>query len=702
MAKSVNKDVLHDSAGMTRRSFIGGLTSLFSLCVLGGVRDILDSQPPKNPTTCMENIDKIPRFNIANRRYIGCKQKLIDWIFELVETNAPSAKSFFDVFSGTGVVAEKAIGKYERIIVNDFLYSNEVIYQGFWGIGSVDDEKLLAIASGYNEINPEAIDDNYFSQHFGDKYFEYSLSKIIGEIRNDIDSRANELTPRERYILIASLIYSIDSHANTCGHYEAYIKKPIPRRDFVFGLIDYKRPTNVQIFREDSNSLAPRVHADIAYIDPPYNSRQYSRFYHVYETLVKWNNPELFGEACKPKCENMSDYCRSNASKAFEDLVRKLNCNYLVVSYNNTYSSKSKSSENKITLEELESILRKYGTTKVYSKSFTPFNAGKTDFSDHKEFLFITEKASIGKDNSFVRSPFFYVGDKYKLLPKILPYFPTSINRYVEPFVGGGSVFLNVVAHEYLVNDIDINMIRLHEHLCAQAKRRNEWFGEISELIEYYGLSRSYKEDVVPETLKKENVKTYFARFNKSGYERLRADYNASDRISGYALNRLYLLLIYGFNRMLRYNRNGDFNLPVGNVDFNYNVVNALNNYFDVVSRINLKFRSQDFAKFIESVDLTRLDFVYLDPPYLITSSEYNKLWNKQDDAKLMRMLDDLNAKGVRFALSNVTHYNGKTNDEFIIWASKYNVIPIKSNYINYHNNKDKEIKEVLVINYDK
>ena len=127
------------------------------------------------------------------------------------------------------------------------------------------------------------------------------------------------------------------------------------------------------------------------YIDPPYNSRQYSRFYHIYENLVTWEKPELFGVAMKPKAQNMSAYCTSSAPVAFRDLISKLNVKYIVVSYNNTYESKSGSSKNKITLEQIKSILEERGTTKIYDCDHRYFNAGKTNFAKHKELLFITE-----------------------------------------------------------------------------------------------------------------------------------------------------------------------------------------------------------------------------------------------------------------------------------------------------------------------
>ncbi len=158
----------------------------------------------------------------------------------------------------------------------------------------------------------------------------------------------------------------------------------------------------------------------------------------------------------------------------------------------------------------------------------------------------------------------------------------------------------------------------------------------------------------------------------------------------------LYILLIYGFNRMLRFNSRGKFNLPVGNVDFNKNVVNALKDYFDFVRDKKITLISQDFRKFISKNKYSKNDFIYLDPPYLITASEYNKFWDQKSESDLLNLIDNLNKKGVKFALSNVIDYNGKNNNLLIKWMKKYKVHKIKSNYISYHNNKTKKIKEVL------
>ena len=295
------------------------------------------------------------------------------------------------------------------------------------------------------------------------------------------------------------------------------------------------------------------------------------------------------------------------------------------------------------------------------------------------------------------RSPLFYVGDKYKLMKQLIDLFPQEINHFYEPFVGGGTVFLNIEAKRYSLNDIDQNLINIHRFLIENSKNPIRFFKSVEKIIYKYNLSRSFKEDVITDSLKKEWKKTYYARFNKEGYEKLR------DRVNKNKDNDpliLYILLIYGFNRMLRFNGGGRFNLPVGNVDFNKNVVNALNNYFYFVQDKKTALSSKDFRSFFSEIKFSANDFVYLDPPYLITASEYNKFWDQKSESDLLNLIDNLNKKSVRFALSNVTHYNGSKNNALIKWMKKYKIHKIKSNYISYHNNGKKKIKEILVTNY--
>lgn len=330
-------------------------------------------------------------FDLESRRYIGNKAKLTPWIMDIINEHTGGFKTFFDVFAGTASVSKAAIPYAERIIMNDFLASNNIIYQAFFAEGEYDMDKLYSIVGHYNFINPDSVKDNYFSENFGDKFFDYKNSKLIGYIREDIEIRKSDLTIKEYAILLASLIYSIDKISNTVGHFDAYIKKEIDYHPLSIKLIKPLENRGVEIYKEDSNILARSIAADVAYIDPPYNSRQYSRFYHIYENLVEWKKPELFGVAMKPKAQNMSAYCTSGAPAAFRNLIQTLNVKYIAVSYNNTYDSKSGSSKNKITIEQIKSTLEERGSTIVYDCSHRCFNTGKTEFADHKELLFITE-----------------------------------------------------------------------------------------------------------------------------------------------------------------------------------------------------------------------------------------------------------------------------------------------------------------------
>lgn len=295
------------------------------------------------------------------------------------------------------------------------------------------------------------------------------------------------------------------------------------------------------------------------------------------------------------------------------------------------------------------------------------------------------------------RSPLFYVGDKYKLIDELKTFFPQSIRFFVEPFVGGGSAFMNVEAQNYILNDIDTHVIQLHRLLCDNANNSDAFITDLFERANDYGLSCSFRQDYIPDSLKLKYPKTYFAEFNREGYNQMRSDYNTSTRRDP---EILYLLLIYGFNRMLRFNARNNFNIPVGNVDFNQNVIDALNNYFEIVRQRNIQWSSLDFRQLLRGLNLNNQDLVYLDPPYLITFSEYNKLWNTDTESDLLSILDQLNAKGIRFAISNVTHYKGRVNELFLFWAQKYNIHNVHSNYISYHDNTIKKFNEVLVTNY--
>ena len=174
---------------------------------------------------------------LESRRYIGSKAKLTEWIMDIIAQNTTNVHSFCDIFAGTGTVANHAAPLFEKVVVNDFLYSNNVIYKAFFGGGDWNREKVAALITFYNSLKPENLVDNWFSKNYGDKYYEYGMAKHIGFIRQHIEDNRSLLTDKEYTILLSTLIYNIDKLANTVGHFDAYIKKPIKPQPLVLRMI---------------------------------------------------------------------------------------------------------------------------------------------------------------------------------------------------------------------------------------------------------------------------------------------------------------------------------------------------------------------------------------------------------------------------------------------------------------------------------
>lgn len=332
---------------------------------------------------------------ISSRRYIGCKTKLLDFIYNsVIEYGYTNNSIFADIFAGTGVVAYRFASEGYKTILNDTLYSNYVVYQAVFGKGIIRNEYLEGIINQINQIDAKELSDNYFSTIYGGKYFSNNDAKKIGYIREYIESIRSNLTEREYYCLIASLLYATDRIANTVGHFESFLKsKPIDK-EWKLTLLDVLPNTNnSKIYNEDANSVVRKIKADIVYIDPPYNARQYINFYHVLENLARWKKPTVFeGNSMKFKRDELkSDYCRNKAPFLFADLIENLDCSLIVVSYNNTYKAGSISSINTISSEQIIEILSNKGKVEVKGIDYKVFNSGKTELKGHKELLYICE-----------------------------------------------------------------------------------------------------------------------------------------------------------------------------------------------------------------------------------------------------------------------------------------------------------------------
>jgi len=279
----------------------------------------------------------------------------------------------------------------------------------------------------------------------------------------------------------------------------------------------------------------------------------------------------------------------------------------------------------------------------------------------------------MNNNNQYIKSCLNYTGGKYKLLPQIIPLFPENIDTFYDLFCGGCNVSINVNANRIIANDI---MPQLIEFLNAcKIYSSLEMTNMIHSLINEYSLSKE----------------------NQEGYLKLREAYNNGNK----NWDILYTLICYGFNNQIRFNKQGQFNMPFGKnrSSFNATLEQKFVTFVNHINKKNIKFISKDFVTLPISI-IKKDDFVYADPPYSATIASYNENggWNKNSDLELFEFLDKLNSGGIKFAMSNILR-----TEWLIDWSSKYNVHKLNYNYKNCnYQKKDKSgsEQEVLITNY--
>ena len=283
------------------------------------------------------------------------------------------------------------------------------------------------------------------------------------------------------------------------------------------------------------------------------------------------------------------------------------------------------------------------------------------------------------KKEQLIKSPLNYTGGKYKLLPQILPYFPNDINTFIDLFAGGCNVGINIKANNIICNDSNKVVIDLMHN--------------------WNRLNSEQALKILEQTINKYNL----SKTNEEGFKNIRQDYNDGNK----SWNIFYAMLTNAFNYQIRFSKQGNYNMPFGRNRSSFNPTLKKNfiKYIDKLNNINISFTNEDFRD-LKMDSLNNNDFVYCDPPYLISCASYNEQdgWNKDCEKDLLNLLDSLNNKGIKFALSNVLENKGKSNDILKYWCKKYNTIHLNNTYgnCNYHA-KDKSSNttdEVLIINY--
>lgn len=309
-------------------------------------------------------------------------------------------------------------------------------------------------------------------------------------------------------------------------------------------------------------------------------------------------------------------------------------------------------------------------------------------------------QSKISLSKKYIASPLNYTGGKLKLLPQILPLFPKKIETFVDLFCGGCNVGVNVNAEKIFCNDSNEKLIEFFNYLKNTDYKA--FFRQISKVIEDFHLSNTAENGY---SFYGCNSSAGLSSYNREHFLVLRENFNSLQTKDSYYFAKFYILIVYAFNNQIRFNSKGFYNLPVGKRDFNKRMSEKLETFMSSIA--NIEFTSKDFREFKTEI-LTQNDFVYADPPYLITCASYNELdgWNENNEIDLLKMLDKLNERKLRFALSNVLSAKGKVNNILDSWLNKnpeYKCYHLNFDYKNSSYHKTERINkadEVLITNY--
>lgn len=373
----------------------GAQQTLFAAHAIENPPQRISSQkttPQKTSKYCPHPEQQNGYFHLKNRRYLGNKHKLLGFLEYIISEKCGAIKSLCDIFAGTGVVGERFNTPDIQIISNDFLSANYICLQTFLGSERNLHKILVGKIEYLNNLernNLERTRDEYFFKNFGGTYFSEENARKIGIVREEIENIAE--SENERNALICSLLYAMDKIANTVGHYDAYRKKLDTFRPIklLIPQVNYYNNKNNAIYREDANKLIKNISCNVLYVDPPYNSRQYSDTYHLLENVAEWNRPEVVGTGKKmDRAHIKSDYCLKTAAHAFSELIRHADCEHILLSYNNTGNSKDGRSNARMSDEEILQILNEKGNVDIFETNYKAFTTGKSHDEHNAERVF--------------------------------------------------------------------------------------------------------------------------------------------------------------------------------------------------------------------------------------------------------------------------------------------------------------------------
>lgn len=352
--------------------------------------------------------DKIYRLN-----YIGSKFKLLGWITEQIkdktEWESFEGKRIADLFAGTGIVSYHFRLAMATVVSNDAELYSSIISHAF-AISVFTDrckDAIKDIQEGIDGMNEEAvlpalapgfITRNYSPYEEGERmFFTIDNAKKIDYARSKLEEMKHRLTEDEYKFVLASIIISADAVSNVPAVYGCFLKnfkdkalKPFVVRPIhtlslsVTGCSSYNKDVLADGFLES-------IEADVAYIDPPYNERQYSKNYFPLNIIAKTpddllSESPLTGKTGIPQNCFMSPFCKKGAvaERAFEHMIQRLGVEWIFLSYN---------TEGIVPKEKMIEIMERYGSVSVAELDYKRFKSYQYNTTvPIKEYLFCLHK----------------------------------------------------------------------------------------------------------------------------------------------------------------------------------------------------------------------------------------------------------------------------------------------------------------------
>ena len=614
-------------------------------------------------------------------RFIGNKELITSEILDLLEKKGLLNKNltFFDSFCGTGAVSD-ALKDSFNLIINDLLNWCVGYTIGRVCVNDCKFEKLGFDPFEFFNTNDNKIEGFFFKNYSpgGSErmFFSPENAARIDYFRTTIEEwkNLNCISEKEYHFLLSSLIESISKVSNTAGVYGAFLKhwdpraiKPVKFCKVVAKNSEYK---SLLFFNKKIENIISDIDCDILYIDPPYTQNQYGTQYHLIETLVLNDNPNISPITGSRRTAPMrSDWTKNYKAHILLDLIlSKTKAKYILFSY---------SQDGLMSKDFIEASLKRYGKPETYICKKISYKKYKNFKSrgpkNHFEYLFFIEKKD--KDKINYESPLNYVGSKAKMISQIKKHLPNDFETFIDAFGGGFNVGVNIKAKRIIYSDINYLVKDLVESF--KVHDTYQYILYIKKIIKKFGLEASNSESYL-------NARTYYNSLPLG---------KRDPRL-------LYAIILYGYNQQIRFNGGHNFNNPVGMRWFNNKVLEKMISFSRIMKEKNVVFECKEHVK-LENY-IKQDSFVYMDPPYRLTTSAYNdgkrgfKGWNITTEKTLFNFADKLNKSSKHFMISYVLKHKGKINPQLKAWIKKkgYRLIPIK------------EIpgikrKEILIVNYD-